>query len=99
MAAQISSKVLLPAAPQAAVDSRYRVGAWVIVASVTMLFTGLSSAYIVRAASAPDWQVLSMPKVLWLSTILIFLSSVTFEAARRGLRNSLTSVYSRLLLL
>jgi cytochrome c oxidase subunit 3 len=95
MAAQISSKVLLPAVPQAVVDSRYRVGAWVIVASVTMLFTGLSSAYIVRAASAPDWQVLSMPKVLWLSTVLIFLSSVTFEAARRGLRNSLTSVYSR----
>ena len=95
MAAQISSKVLLPAVPRAVVDSRYRVGAWVIVASVTMLFTGLSSAYIVRAASAPDWQVLSMPKVLWLSTVLIFLSSVTFEAARRGLRNSLTAVYSR----
>jgi len=31
-------------------------GAWVVIASVTMLFTGLSSAYIVRAASAPDWQ-------------------------------------------
>lgn len=95
MAAQISSKVLLPVAPQVAVDSRYRVGAWVIVASVTMLFTGLSSAYVVRAASAPDWQALLMPRVLWLSTILIFLSSVTFEAARRGLRNSRTAVYSR----
>lgn len=95
MAAQLIDKPLLPVATEVLVDSRYRVGAWIIVASVTMLFTGLSSAYIVRAASAPDWQVLSMPKVLWLSTILIFLSSVTFEAGRRGLRSSLTTYYSR----
>lgn len=96
MAAQLVSKDLLPLP---IVDSRYRVAAWVIVASVTMLFTGLSSAYIVRAASAPDWQALSVPKVLWLSTALIFLSSVTFEAARKSLRKAFTSRYSRLLLL
>ena len=92
MAAQLASEELL-AVP--AVDSRYRVGAWVIVASVSMLFTGLSSAYIVRAASAPDWQTLTMPRILWVSTALILLSSVTFEAARRSLRKYLTSVYSR----
>ena len=78
-------------------DSRYRVGAWVIVASVSMLFTALSSAYIVRAASAPDWQALSMPRILWVSTALIFLSSVTFEASRRSLRRSFASSYTRLL--
>ena len=92
MAAQFTSKELLPVA---IVDSRYRVGAWVIVASVSMLFTGLSSAYVVRAASASDWQALSMPRVLWLSTALIFLSSVTFEAARRSLWKSLAANYSR----
>lgn len=96
MAAQLASKELR-AVP--AVDSRYRVGAWVIVASVSMLFTGLSSAYIVRAASAPDWQALTMPRVLWLSTSLILLSSVTFEAARRSLRGSLAATYSRWLAL
>lgn len=91
MAAQLSGKQLLPVS---AVDSRYRVGAWVIVASVSMLFTGLSSAYIVRAASAPDWQALTMPRILWVSTALILASSVTFEAARRKLRESFAS-YSR----
>ena len=92
MAAQLTSKELLPGPT---VDSRYRVGAWVIVASVSMLFTGLSSAYVVRAASASDWPALSMPRVLWLSTALIFLSSVSFEAARSSLRKSLAAHYSR----
>ena len=95
MAAQLDGTELVPVAPVQALDSRYRVGAWVIVASVSMLFTGLSSAYIVRAASAPDWQTLTMPRILWVSTALIFLSSVTFEAARGSLRKSRTSVYSR----
>ena len=94
MAAQLASEEILPAP---IVDSRYRVGAWVIVASVSMLFTGLSSAYIVRAASAPDWQPLTMPRILWLSTALICLSSVTFEAARRCLRNTAAATYARLL--
>jgi cytochrome c oxidase subunit III len=96
MAAQLASKELLPLPT---VDSRYRVGAWVIVASVSMLFTGLSSAYIVRAASASDWQALAVPRVLWVSTALIFLSSVTFEAARKSLKRTFTARYSRLLLL
>lgn len=99
MAAQLTGKDLLPAPTASLVDSRYRVGAWVIVASVSMLFTGLSSAYIVRAASASDWQPLRMPKILWLSTALILLSSVVFELARNSLRKSLTARYSRLLLL
>src|SRR5687768_17729852 len=32
--------------------NRYRIGMWVALASVTMMFTSLSSAYIVRANSA-----------------------------------------------
>ena len=35
--------------------ARYRVGIWVAIASIVMLFTGLASAYIVRSASADDW--------------------------------------------
>src|SRR5258705_6151967 len=95
MAAQLTSKEILPLAIGAGVDSRYRVGAWVIVASVSMLFTGLSSAYVVRAASATDWQALSMPRILWLSTALIFVSSLTFETARKKLTKTFASAYSR----
>jgi len=92
MAAQLASNELLPTP---VVDSRYRVGAWVIVASVSMLFTGLSSAYIVRAASASDWQALALPKVLWLSTALIFLSSLTFELGRKSLKKEQVRAYVR----
>ena len=35
--------------------NRYRIGMWVALASVTMMFTSLSSAYIVRANTANDW--------------------------------------------
>src|SRR5688572_12594234 len=75
--------------------NRYRIGMWVALASVTMMFTSLSSAYIVRANSANDWVSLPMPRVLIVSTILILASSVTLELARRKLRRSLTSAYTQ----
>ena len=63
--------------------SRYRIGMWVALAAVVMMFTALTSAYIVRAGSANDWQPLTMPRVLLLSTALILVSSGTLERARR----------------
>jgi cytochrome c oxidase subunit 3 len=79
--------------------SRYRVGTWVMIASISMFFTALSSAYIVRAASATDWRPIAMPRILWLSTALILLSSVTIEAARRQLKGLLQSGYFKWLLI
>ena len=55
-------------------------------AAILMMFTALTSAYIVRAGSSNDWQPLAMPRVLLLSTALIIVSSVTIEAARRKLK-------------
>jgi len=66
---------------------------WVAVASISMLFVGLSSAYIVRAGAAPDWQPLTMPRVLWLSSILIIASSVTIEIARKNLKKLQSGAY------
>jgi len=79
----------------ATLGRRYRIGAWVAIASIAMLFTGLSSAYVVRAASAADWQPLTMPKVLWLSTFLLLVSSGTAEAARRSLRSHMNREFVR----
>ncbi|MGZ8843635.1 MAG: cytochrome c oxidase subunit 3 [Pyrinomonadaceae bacterium] len=73
--------------------ARYRIGVWVAMASILMLFVALTSAYIVRSASATDWQALAMPKVLWLSTALIMISSVTVEVARRSLKQQRNSGY------
>jgi len=75
--------------------NRYRIGMWVGLASVTMMFTSLSSAYIVRASSASDWIALPMPRVLILSTVLILASSVTLELARRKLKASLKKAYTQ----
>ncbi len=73
--------------------ARYRVGVWVAIAGIAMLFTALASAYIVRSASSTDWTPLAMPKVLWLSTAVIVLSSVTIEFARRSLKQQSDSRY------
>ena len=68
--------------------NRYRIGMWVALASILMMFTALSSAYIVRAASANDWQPLKMPRIVLLSTALILISSGTLEVARRQLKEA-----------
>jgi cytochrome c oxidase subunit III len=69
-------------------DNRFRVGAWVTVAAIAMFFTSLSSAYVVRGLPAPDWQPLQMPRVLIFSSLLILISSLTLELARRSIRRA-----------
>ena len=89
------NKQYLPASS----TSRYRLGTWVALASILMLFTALSSAYIVRAASSSDWQPLAMPRILLLSSVLLLVSSGTLETARRKLRQAATSAYKSWLFL
>lgn len=79
--------------------NRYRIGMWVAMASILMMFTALSSAYIVRAASSNDWQPLKMPRILLLSTALIILSSGTIEAARRKWKDTVNHGQRRWLLI
>ena len=89
------NKQYLPASS----TSRYRLGTWVALASILMLFTALSSAYIVRAASSSDWQPLAMPRIMLLSSLLLLVSSGTLETARRKLRQAATSAYKSWLFL
>ncbi len=79
--------------------ARYRIGMWVALAAIVMMFTALTSAYIVRAASANDWRPIAMPRILLLSTVLIVLSSATLETAKRKLKAAFESSYKRWLLL
>lgn len=78
--------------------NRYRIGMWVAMASILMMFTALTSAYIVRSGSSNDWQPLAMPRVMWLSTALIIVSSITLETARRKLKEAFLSAHRRWLL-
>ncbi len=59
-----------------------RLGLWVFLGSVTMLFAAFTSAYLVRRAGS-DWAPLQIPSVLWVSTAVLLASSVTMELARR----------------
>ena len=79
--------------------NRYRIGTWVAMASILMLFTALTSAYIVRAASSNDWQPLKMPRILLFSTALIVISSGTLEASRRRLKAASIAAHRRWLVL
>lgn len=79
--------------------NRYRIGMWVGLASIAMMFTSLSSAYIVRSGTAVDWMPLRVPRVMFVSTALILISSVTIEVARRKLKHGFADAYSKYLLL
>jgi cytochrome c oxidase subunit 3 len=81
------------------IGSRYRIGMLVSLASIAMLFTSLSSAYIVRSGVTYDWFPIAVPRVMFGSTALIILSSISIEIARRKLKQSLPGTYSKYLFL
>jgi len=66
-----------------------------VIAGVVMLFTALTSSYIVRSASGNDWRPIAMPRVLWISTALIVISSITMEVSRRSLKQKRNAGYGR----
>jgi cytochrome c oxidase subunit 3 len=54
--------------------------------TVSMLFVGFTSTYIVRESS-PDWRPLAPPPVLFLNSLVLLASSFCLERARRFLRD------------
>ena len=72
----------------------YRIGMWMALAAIAMMFAALTSAYVMRAGTQ-GWHEIALPRLLWLSTALIVASSVTFEVARRALRRGVEGAYRR----
>ena len=74
----------------AAQPNKDRIGIWVALASILMLFMALTSALVVRQSPAlngghHDWIAIQIPPVLWINTVLLVISSLTMEFARRAL--------------
>jgi len=60
-----------------------RLGMWLTIAAVGMLFTAFTSSYIVRQGLDPDWKAIPMPAVLLPNTLVLLASSISLEKARR----------------
>ena len=60
-----------------------RTGIWVALAAITMTFAAFTSAMVVRQGSSADWQHFTLPRVLYLDTLILLASSGALEVARR----------------
>jgi cytochrome c oxidase subunit 3 len=58
---------------------------WVAIASILMMFAGLTSAFIVKS-NLVGWRDIKMPTVFWISTAVILLSSLAIQMALRSFR-------------
>ncbi|HEY0702314.1 MAG TPA: cytochrome c oxidase subunit 3 [Candidatus Acidoferrales bacterium] len=58
-------------------------GVWVAVAAISMFFAAFTSSMIVRQGVSPDWLHFELPRVMYISTLVLLASSVTLELARR----------------
>ena len=99
-AERTSEVVVLPASlgdPSTPPPGLYRVGFLATCGSIFAFFAGLVVCYIWRAQSANYWAPIQLPPILRLSTTVIFLSSLTFEAARRLYRRGERPAYTRLM--
>lgn len=67
-------------------SNKFRILMWFLLLVVLMTFGGLISAYIVISTNGVmEWQPFNLPKAVWVSTILILASSVTYKIAQSAL--------------
>ena len=74
---------------------------WIGIVSIIMLFSGLTSAYVVRADNG-NWLVFELPSIAIISTALIIASSFTMFLAQMAIKKDkqkATSIYLLLTLL
>jgi cytochrome c oxidase subunit III len=71
---------------------------WIAMASITMMFIGFTSAYVVKRAQA-NWQSFNLPGIFWVSTAVILTSSLTIHLALRQFKARNMSSYKQLITL
>lgn len=72
--------------------SASRIGVWLLVGAITILFVAFTSTYLVRRAQS-DWRIGPLPPVLWVNTALLVASGLALERARRGARGNAPRVW------
>lgn len=71
---------------------------WIAMASITMMFIGFTSAYVVKRSQA-NWLAFELPAIFYVSTVLILLSSLTIYLAGRQFKARNMSAYKQLITL
>ncbi len=71
---------------------------WIGMASIIMMFTGWTSAYIVKHA-AGNWLEFGLPNMFYASTVTIILSSVVLHLSYIGYKKQREVMYKGLLVL
>jgi cytochrome c oxidase subunit III len=71
---------------------------WVAIASIIMMFAGLTSAFIVKSGQA-NWEGVQTPSFFWYSTAVMIISSVTIQASLRAFRQRAMKQFRSLFLL
>lgn len=71
---------------------------WIAMASITMMFIGFTSAYVVKRAQA-NWRTFDLPYIFWISTAVILVSSVTMQLAVKNFKERNMIRYKQLITL
>ncbi len=72
-------------------------GLWLFISAIIMLFSALTSAYIVRH-SAGNWLNFEMPGIFWINTLILILSSLTIQLSYLQLKRDNISSFKILFL-
>ncbi len=67
-------------------NALYQLGILVTLAVVTITFGSLIFAFVYRSEVPQNWKHIELPQTLWVSTILLLVSSALIEAGRRRLK-------------
>ncbi len=70
---------------------------WVAMGSISMMFAGLTSGYMVREAQG-NWRYFKLPPVFTVSTIVILVSSITFVLGLKAFKKREIPKYRLLIL-
>ena len=68
-------------------EKTYKQMLWVSMISMTMMFAGLTSAYVV-SENREDWVSFELPSSFFTSTLLIIISSLTVYLAERYIKRN-----------
>jgi cytochrome c oxidase subunit 3 len=69
---------------------------WVGIASIMMMFAGLTSAFLVKREQ-PGWTNFQVPVAFWYSTTVILVSSLTMQLSLRSFRERSMIKYKKLI--